>query len=322
MSRRRRESTAEMLFELPWWVSAGLAAFVFIGLKWVLPAMWASSQNLKAVAGVFSGMAWFPTGALLIVAALAFIRERVAAAKASSRESAVAAVGAPISRPSRPRVSPAPMRARAERREPAEIDETGSGDGDAPPPFSTSEWSLELLRAIEWKRFEDLCQRFYVIKGIRAAPTPLGPDGGVDLRLYQDDGGKPTAVVQCKAWGEKFVGVKPVRELLGVMTHEDIGKGFFMTSSRFSDDAKTFAAENRITLIDGPMLLTMFARLSGEQSKALLAFATAGDFMTPTCPSCGRRMRRVEGIEGKPDFWGCADYPRCRQKLGMRGARG
>lgn len=311
-----------MLFDSPWWVSAGLAAFVFIGLKWVLPGIWASNPHLKVVAGVFSSMAWLFAGALLFVAALAFIRERVAASKASKHESGGAAVGEPISRPPRTRASPASMPAGADRREPVEIDQTGSGDSNGPPPFSTSEWSLELLRAIEWKRFEDLCQRYYVIKGIRAAPTPLGPDGGVDLRLYQDDSGKPTAVVQCKAWGEKFVGVKPVRELLGVMTHEGIGKGFFMTSSRFSDDAKTFAAENRIILIDGPMLLTMFARLSGEQSKALLAFATAGDFMTPTCPSCGGRMWRVEGIEGKPDFWGCADYPRCRQKLGMRGARG
>ena len=116
-------------------------------------------------------------------------------------------------------------------------------------------WSLALVQEIEWKRFEDLCQKFYESKGIRSETTPLGPDGGIDIRLYQDDSGKATSIVQCKAWGARFVGVQPVRELLGVMTHEKIEKAFFMTSGRFSEDAKVVAKSNRITLIDGEMLL-------------------------------------------------------------------
>ena len=64
-------------------------------------------------------------------------------------------------------------------------------------------WSLELLRAIEWKRFEDLCAAFYREKGIRCETTPLGEDGGVDIRLFQDENSdKATAIVQCKAWGK------------------------------------------------------------------------------------------------------------------------
>lgn len=182
-------------------------------------------------------------------------------------------------------------------------------------------WSLELIRELEWKRFEDVCQQYYQRKGIHSETTPLGPDGGIDIRLYQDETGKATAIVQCKAWGERIVGVNLIRELLGVMTHEKIGKAFFMTSGRYSDDAKATAVANRITLIDGPMLLEMFRRLPPADQEGLLAFATEGDYRTPTCPSCGIKMVPKEGKAGKADFWGCPTYPRCRQTLGMRKSR-
>lgn len=179
-------------------------------------------------------------------------------------------------------------------------------------------WSLELIRTLEWKRFEEICQQLYEMKGIRSETTTLGPDGGIDIRLYQDESGQATSIVQCKAWGERIVGVKPVRELLGVMTHEKIGKAYFMTSASYSDEAKVVADANRITLIDGPMLLMMIQRLPADKNEALLAFATTGDYTTPTCSHCGVKMKAVAGRGGRPDFWGCPNYPHCRQKLGKR----
>jgi len=126
--------------------------------------------------------------------------------------------------------------------------------------------------------------------------------------------------VQCKAWGERFVGVKPVRELLGVMTHEKIAKAFFMTSGQYSDDARALAASNNITLIDGEMLLMMFRRLPQPARDELLRFATAGDYHIPTCPGGGGRMQAVSGKAGRASFWGCCSYPRCRHTLAMRQA--
>lgn len=177
-------------------------------------------------------------------------------------------------------------------------------------------WSLDLLQRIEWKRYEDLCAAFYREKGIRCETTPLGADGGVDIYLFQDSNNpQATTVVQCKAWGRQ-VGVKPVRELLGVMAHEKISKGFFMAPGGFTDDASEFAQANRITLVDGKLFLAMLSRLPAEASQRLLAFATEGDFTTPACPSCGIKMRKRDSARGA--FWGCQNYPACRQTLPMR----
>lgn len=176
--------------------------------------------------------------------------------------------------------------------------------------------SLKLIRDIEWKKFEELSTAYYVEKAIRAEATSLGADGGIDIKLYQDDSGSPTSIVQCKAWNSRQVGVKQIREFLGVMTHEKIAKGFYMTSGEYSDDAKKTAKANGITLIDGEMLLMMIKRLPEESQKRLLALATEGDYTTPSCPSCGVKMIKRSGKRG--DFWGCKNYPRCRQMLHLR----
>ena len=52
--------------------------------------------------------------------------------------------------------------------------------------------------------------------------------------------------------------------------------------------------------------------------QALLAFATEGDWTTPTCPSCGVKMAARDSSRGR--FWGCIRYPKCRATLPMRTA--
>lgn len=61
-------------------------------------------------------------------------------------------------------------------------------------------WTLKLIQDLEWKRFEELSVAYYLEKGIRAETTPLGADGGIDIKLYQDNSGKATTIIQCKAW--------------------------------------------------------------------------------------------------------------------------
>ena len=187
--------------------------------------------------------------------------------------------------------------------------------GLSSPETKPTLWSLKLVQDLEWKRFEELCVAYYNEKGIRAEATDLGADGGIDIKLYQDGSSNPTSIVQCKAWGSK-VGVKQVREFLGVMTHEKIRKGFYMTSNGFTEEAKGLAQVNNVTLISGEMLLMMIGRLSKASQDKLIFLATKGDYKSPSCPSCGVKMVRRSG--GIKKFWGCVNFPRCRQTLKLR----
>lgn len=174
-------------------------------------------------------------------------------------------------------------------------------------------WSLKVIQEIEWKRFEDLAAAYYLEKGILARTTSLGADGGIDIKLYQDNTNNPTSLIQCKAWNSKQIGVKEVREFLGVLTHEKISKGFFMSTGKFTEDAKRIAKSNKVNLITGEMFLSMILRLNEASQRKLLKLATAGDYKTPSCSACGLKMVKRSSKRG--EFWGCKNYPRCRQKL-------
>lgn len=321
---KKNESFIEDLLASPWQVSVGVGVAVFVGLKWILPALAGDNMFLKPISAAASSVAWLFAGGFFFIAAVVFAKKKAEKTKLRGAEPSFGITSINQIRREEPSWSKwagsAPHDSDVRRgvlREPLEGVLRGEPEVQE-SSVKPTEWSLDLIRDLEWKRFEDVCQQFYEKKGIRSETTALGPDGGIDIRLFQDDSGRPTSIVQCKAWGERFVGVKPVRELLGVMTHERIGKAFFMTSGSYSDEAKSVAEANRITLIDGTMLLMMIQRLAAEERESLLALATEGDFKTPTCPTCGVKMKAVRGKAGRTDFWGCRNYPRCRQKLGMR----
>lgn len=327
MARRRRgnrrTSLIVDLLNLPWQFSVGLGFAVLVFLKGVFPAIAGGNMFMQPMAAAASSLAWLFSGVFFLIAAIVFIKEKVSQGKSPATESATRTSAPRHKLRQEPAYSaPASEKPADHNTRPYILDKLLSESQTTPSTTKPkpTEWTLDVIRDLEWKRFEDVCQQFYEKKGIRSDTTDLGPDGGIDIRLYQDDSGRPTSIVQCKAWGERYVGVKPIRELLGVMTHEKIGKAFFMTSGSYSDEAKAVAQANRITLIDGNMLLMMIQRLPAPERESLLAFAVDGDYVIPTCPSCGIKMVVREGTNGRADFWGCQNYPRCRQTLSKRRA--
>lgn len=195
---------------------------------------------------------------------------------------------------------------------------------DQRPDVSTTRWNIDLIRALEWKRFELLCAGYFEELKFRAETVRAGPDGGVDVRLFTGSGRQPAIIVQCKAWRTVPVGVAVVREMLGVMTAEGVKEGVIATTGTFTAEAKGFAMGKEITLIDGDDLLRKLLDLSPDRQRSLLDFITKGDWWTPTCPSCGigTRMvlRRSKG-QGNP-FWGCSTYPKCLSTMPVGSAGG
>ena len=83
-----------------------------------------------------------------------------------------------------------------------------------------SQTSLDSLRALPWKRFEDVLAEAYRRRGYQVVETlGGGADGGVDLRLRNDG---QVIVVQCKRWRGKpieLVDSKALQHLVrGVQT--------------------------------------------------------------------------------------------------------
>jgi len=194
-------------------------------------------------------------------------------------------------------------------------DATESQPDQAPIP--TDRWSMDLLKRLEWKRFEILCSVYFEALGFRFQRTHAGADGGVDIRLYSDGASDPGIFVQCKAWRDRQVGVATVRELFGVMNAEGVGEGIVISTSMFSLDALAFAKGKNIHLISGEEFLGKLLDLDLARQDSIRKLVTDGDFTTPTCPSCGDGVQmklRVSRKDGSR-FWGCSRYPACRTTM-------
>ena len=178
----------------------------------------------------------------------------------------------------------------------------------------TAQWTPELLKQLEWRRFEELCAAYFEALGFRTEVALSGAGGGVDINLYEQGAERASKVVQCQPWNAYRVGIKPVRGLLGTMTSGNVGEGVMVTPGKFTQEARDFARkEQTISLIDGAELLGKLAALVPEKALGLLRFATEGDFLTPTCPACALKMIPRKSTTHGRKFWGCRNYPACKQ---------
>lgn len=311
--RKRNSRRNPGLFEIAaasdWKVSAAIAAVCAVAAAAIIPSLFGSSSVLSGLVLLFTPVAWLMAVVFGSISLFRFLRQRVLTSRTAPQPPATHDARSVV-----PAVTNGPL---SERDKAPLVKSLESQSMPVAAEARPTAWSRALIDRIEWKRFEDLCCEFYRVKGIRAETTALGADGGVDIRLFQDgaDSQRCTAVVQCKAWNQA-VGVKPIRELRGVMSHERVDKAFFMAPNGFTSEARAFAAENRITLLDGKLFLAMLERLSEPLRQKLLDFTTAGDWTTPTCPTCGVKMAARDSKRGR--FWGCVRFPKCRATLQMR----
>jgi restriction system protein len=177
---------------------------------------------------------------------------------------------------------------------------------------STAQWTPELLKQLEWRRFEELCAAYFETLGFRT-DVLSGAGGGVDINLYAHGAERASTIVQCQPWNAYRVGIKPVRGLLGAMASGNVAEGVLVTSGKFTQEARDLAnKEKKISLVDGAELLARIAALVPEKALELLRFATHGDFQTPTCPTCALKMIPRKSTTHGRKFWGCRNYPSCK----------
>lgn len=298
MARRRRKDSnlVSLAMDAHWGVAATLAVAAVIAFEIALPALLGRSPILEPVASVLAPLGWGFAGLFGVIALINLARQYF-----NNRADTSLMSGADMD-----------FRRFGEK---PNLDLSASNPVASEPSLSKpGEWSLELLQAIDWKRFEEVVAAYFRSKNLRCETQSHGPDGGVDMRLHSPENDTTLALVQCKAWKNMQVGVKPVRELLGVMTHEKVARGYFMVTGEFSQDAKAFAATQNITLFSGKQFLDLMLRQPMDIQTKLLAVATEDDYLTPTCASCGVKMK------DRGRFWGCVNFPRCRTRIQIAGA--
>ncbi|OLD25774.1 MAG: hypothetical protein AUJ02_04205 [Chloroflexi bacterium 13_1_40CM_3_65_12] len=160
--------------------------------------------------------------------------------------------------------------------------------------------SMRDIRAMSWREFEDLVAAVYVAKGYAVEPRGGNrSDGGVDLIVRKNSA---TWVVQCKHYRDSWVDVRPLRELLGVVSERRATGGIFVSCGVFDERALAFAkGTDKLELI------------GGEQLSELVQSVVQGKYPGFKCPVCGGAVREKTGRYGP--FLSCTNFPACHGSL-------
>lgn len=130
--------------------------------------------------------------------------------------------------------------------------------------YLEKEHPREILLNLKPKEFEWLIEDLYSRIGYETILTKESYDGGIDIIAERKETGKKELLlIQCKRYTPS-IGIKYVRNLLGVVTSKKGTKGVLITSSDFTSTSKKFEKENpSIELINWKELVRLLNKYCG-----------------------------------------------------------
>lgn len=161
--------------------------------------------------------------------------------------------------------------------------------------------TLSRLRSLKPSEFEQYISYLFNQLGFSTEVVGKSYDGGVDV-IATKNGIKH--YIQCKKYINSQVSVSDVRDFYGALTdHLANGKGYFITTNKFTLEAEKFAENKPIELIDGYGLLK-YIQLAKLDNKAYF------NKEEEKCPQCSGKLIERHGKYGR--FIGCSNYPNCK----------
>lgn len=161
---------------------------------------------------------------------------------------------------------------------------------------------LQWLRGMMPSEFEDYIADLFSRLGFKTRAVGQSHDGGIDV-VAEKDG--IINYIQCKKFITSTVTVGNVRDFYGALAdHLTNGKGYFITTNKFTLEAEKFAEDKPIELIDGFKLID-YIRMTEKETK--LKDHKLND--SRVCPECGGGLVEKNGKFGQ--FYGCSNFPKC-----------
>lgn len=124
---------------------------------------------------------------------------------------------------------------------------------------------LDRLRKLSPSFFERVVVELLVKMGYGGSRADAGKaigktgDGGIDGIIKEDKLGLDVVYIQAKRWETNPVGRPDVMQFAGALQAQKANKGIFITTSRFTDDARSYVSQigSKIVLIDGEQLTSL-----------------------------------------------------------------
>ena len=127
------------------------------------------------------------------------------------------------------------------------------------PSEARVESTLEAVGAMSWRDFSALIEQAYQRDGYAVTRS----NGAADFTLVK---GNRTVLLCAKRWKAASLGLEPLRELDAARRAQEANEAIYVAAAAVTDNARRFAAANRIRLIEGPEL-TRLLRLPKSATK-------------------------------------------------------
>ena len=157
-------------------------------------------------------------------------------------------------------------------------------------------WSPELIAGMDWARVSELARAIATEAGCEVAGSHFMPDGAVHFGMIENPksakaGRAMVKIVPWNEWGATPETVQKFAQEVGTARNV---RGILIAPGGFSPAALRMAQELRIEAVDAAGLDAAVRALPGDKSDFLFVVTTAGDFTTPSCPVCMKKLKRVE----------------------------
>ncbi len=158
-----------------------------------------------------------------------------------------------------------------------------------------ADWSLELLRSLDWHRFQELACRLLHRSGFLPEVSWIRPDGASGLYLLRPERpGYLEGIVHCSAWADQEIDAGAIKALHQALKDTGAPRGIFATPGTYREEARSFVGLKPLELVDGPDLLRTIDLFPPQERSVFLRMTTAGACTTPTCPACLKPMELID----------------------------
>ncbi|MCB1210064.1 MAG: polymer-forming cytoskeletal protein [Verrucomicrobiales bacterium] len=156
-------------------------------------------------------------------------------------------------------------------------------------------WSADLIASLYWMRLVELARALTANAGCQLAGSRVLIDGSVVFGMIENPGTPHAgrALVKLASWNEWGATPEIIEQFASEVRTARNARGILIAPGGATRAAMQRAGELRVELVDAVGLDDTLASLPPEKSDFFFVVATAGDYTTPTCPVCLKKLSRV-----------------------------
>lgn len=163
---------------------------------------------------------------------------------------------------------------------------TGGGEMSA-------RWTADLLLSLDWCRIVELARAMALFGGFELGSTTVRMDGAADFTMTRGKGSQAqryrVRLAEWNQWQATVVGVEEFAQTLKKEKQRST-RGVLLAPGGFSASALHLARQCQIETVDADILAARLNELPETHSVFFYETGTLGDYGTPTCPACMKRM--------------------------------